>query len=90
MAIPRIESHWRDSGRIPRFFTIDARAAFPFLFCLLHMRLWTIILAFCFTLFFGLIEHYGFSTVVFLRTIRTILSGKIKMTRPWWREDRFR
>lgn len=90
MAIRRINAHWRDSGRIPRFFMIDARSFFPMIFFLLHIRWWTFFFALGFALFFGLIEHYGFSTMVFLRALRSSLAGKRKVITPWWREERFR
>lgn len=78
-------SHWRDSARVPRFFLIDARAAFPLLFFLLHIRLWTFIVAVVVTLFFGILERYGFSLVVFWRWLRTTLAGRRKYSSPWWR-----
>ena len=88
MAPPRIASHWRDSARIPRFFGIDARSSFPLLLFLAHIRLWTFIVAVGATLLFGAIERYGFSSIVFLRMLRSILAGRRKLARPWWREDK--
>lgn len=90
MAARNIESHWRDTARTPRFFIIDARSAFPLLFFLVHIRWWTFIVALIFTAFFALLEHYGFTAVVFLRLLRTYLSGRMKYVRPWWRAERFR
>ncbi len=90
MAVRRIDAHWRDSGRTPRFFMIDARSFFPMIIFLLHIRWWTFFVALGVALFFGIIEHYGFSTIVFLRALRSMLAGKIKVVRPWWREERFR
>lgn len=79
------EGYWRDSARIPRFFTIDARAAFPLLFFLLHIRLWSFIVAVCATIFFAALERYGFTVSVFFRWFRGILVGKRKIAVPWWR-----
>ena len=76
---------WRDSARIPRFFIIDGRAAFPLLLFLLHIRLWTFIVAIIATLFFTALERYGFSIKVFLLWFRCFLAGKRKMSSPWWR-----
>lgn len=78
-------AHWRDSARAARFFMIDARAAFPLLLFLLHIELWTFILAVIATLFFGILERYGFSLVVFWRWFRTSLVGRRKVSSPWWR-----
>ncbi len=86
MATVLTESHWRDSARIPRFFFIDARASFPLLLFLLHIRLWSFILALSAMAFFGLLERYGFSVTVFLRWIRSVLAGPRKMAIAWWKE----
>lgn len=77
-------THWRDSARSARFFMVDARAAFPIFFFLMHIRVWTGILVILSALFFGIIEHYGYRLPVFFRAIRTFFSGYIKMSRPWW------
>jgi len=79
------DAHWRDSARIPRFLGIDARSAFPLLLFLLHIKLWTFIIAVLATLFFAVIEFYGFSVSVFLRWLRGFIMGKRKMANPWWR-----
>ena len=77
--------HWRDSARTPRFYFIDGRAAFPMVAFLLHIRLWTFILAVMATTFFSLLERYGFSMAVFLRWFRGFLGGRRKMAMPWWK-----
>lgn len=78
-------SHWRDSARSARFFIVDARAAFPIFLFLMNIRVWTGILVLVSAVFFGIVEHYGFTIPVFLRWIRTILAGSIKSSQPWWR-----
>ncbi len=84
MKAPSPDAHWRDSARPARFFLIDARAAFPVLFCLLHLRIWTIILALTITAFFAILNRYGFTISVFGRWLRSTLAGKRKMATPWW------
>jgi len=86
MARIRTEAHWRDSARAPRFFLIDARAAFPLLLFLLHIRLWSFLLALGAMFFFGLLERYGFSLIVFLRWARNLLAGPHKIAIPWWKQ----
>jgi len=86
MARTPTEPHWRDSARNPRFFLIDARAAFPLFLFLLHIRIWSFVLAVVVTIFFGMIEHYGFSLTIFLRWLRCILAGPRKAAIPWWKE----
>lgn len=78
-------AHWRDSARSARFFIIDARAAFPIFIFLMHIKIWTGLLVLISTVFFGFIEHYGFTVPVFLRWFRTILAGNLKSSSPWWR-----
>lgn len=78
-------AHWRDSARSARFFIVDARAAFPTFIFLMHIRVWTGILVLVSAVFFGIIEHYGFTVPVFLRWIRSTLAGSLKSSKPWWR-----
>ena len=78
-------THWRDSARSARFFIVDARAAFPLLLFLLHMRLWTFTIAIIAMAFFGLLERYGFSLVVFGRWLRNVMAGPVKSCQPWWK-----
>ena len=79
-------THWRDSARSARFFVVDARAAFPLLLFLLHIRWWTFAIAVISIVFFAILEHYGFTVPVFLRTVRTFLAGPRKIAIPWWRQ----
>ncbi|HGF1440178.1 TPA: type IVB secretion system protein IcmT [Legionella pneumophila] len=78
-------SHWRDSARSARFFVVDARAAFPIFLFLMHIRVWTGVLVLVSAIFFGIIEHYGFTVPVFLRWLRSLLAGSVRSARPWWR-----
>lgn len=78
-------AHWRDSARSARFFIIDARAAFPIFIFLMHIKVWTGVVVLLSTLFFGFIEHYGFTVPVFLRWLRCFLAGNLKSSSPWWR-----
>lgn len=77
-------THWRDSARNARFFIVDARAAFPIFIFLMHIRIWTALLVVGSAMFFGFIEHYGFTIPVFLRWVRHLLAGPIKSAKPWW------
>lgn len=88
MAIKRISSHWRDTGRVPRFFFIDARSTFPLLIFLVHIRMWTFFVAILTTVIFGAIEHFGFTTQKFTRAMRSYIAGKVKLSKPWWRIER--
>lgn len=78
-------AHWRDSARTVRFFFIDFRAAFPLLFFLMHIRIWTFILAILAITFFALIDRYGFRVNVFLRWLRAFVAGPRKIAQPKWK-----
>lgn len=78
-------AHWRDSSRPARLFMVDARAAFPVFLFLMHIRVWTAVLALVTIVIFGFIEHAGFSIPVFLRYVRTKLAGPRKVAVPWWK-----
>lgn len=78
-------AHWRDSSRTVVLWMVDYRAAFPLLFFLVHIRLWTFLLAIITMGFFGLIEKYGFSVSVFGRLLRSYIAGPHKIAQPWWK-----
>lgn len=80
------DTHWRDSARQPRFFMVDARAAFPLVVFLLHISVWTFVMAMVAMLFFSMIERFGFSLTVFFRWSRSFIAGPYKMSSPWWKE----
>lgn len=78
-------THWRDTAHSPRFFFVDARAAFPLVLCLAHIRWWTFGVALGAMIFFSLLEHYGFTVPVFLRWLRGFFAGPYKSSSPWWK-----
>lgn len=79
-----MQGHWRDSARTPQFFFIDGYAAFPMLLFILHIRLWTFLIACGATVFFTILKRYGFSPSIFFRWLRSLLAGKRKIAQPWW------
>ena len=78
-------AHWRDSSRTVVFWAIDYRAAFPLLLFLVYMHVWTFVMAIVLTVFFALIEKYGFSPTVFARLVRSYIAGPRKISQPSWR-----
>ncbi len=76
-------AHWRDSGRTPKFFFMDAYSAIPLLLFLLHIRIWTFILACCVCAFFVVLNRFGFSLPIFLRWMRAFVAGNTRYARPW-------
>lgn len=79
-------AYWRDSARNPRFFMVDALAALPLVLFLLHIRLWTFYLAVTTVIFFAVLERFNFTVPVFVRWLRSSIAGKIKVSKPSWRE----
>lgn len=84
MPMPSPDAHWRDSARPAKFLIIDAKAAFPIFLFLLHIKLWTFIIAVLATLFFTMLNRFGYSVEVFLRYARAVVAGRRKMAIPWW------
>ena len=78
-------AHWRDSARPAKLFIIDANAAFPLFLFLVHIKLWTFIVAASFMTFFTILNRYGYSISVFLRIVRCFFAGSRKVAIPWWR-----
>ncbi len=82
----RDSAHWRDSARSARFYMVDANASFPLLLFLVHMKLWTFILAILFMIFFSIVARFGFTVPIFFRWFRSTLAGPRKYAIPWWKE----
>ncbi len=76
---------WRDSARSARFFMVDAKAAFPLLLFLVHIRWWTFWVAIATMTFFWILERFNFSVPIFLRFMRSFCAGKIRHAESWWR-----
>lgn len=84
MRRPTSSASWRDSARYPKFFFLDSRAVFPFFLFLLHIKLWTFIVAFVFMLFFSLLLRFGFTLAIFGRWTRALAAGPRKIAKPFW------
>lgn len=76
-------AHWRDSARTPMFFMVDAYSAIPLFLFLLHIRLWTFLLACSVCAFFMLLNKFGFKMPIFFRWIRAFVAGNIRSARSW-------
>ncbi len=72
-------AHWRDSGRIPKLYMIDARGALPILLVLLHMRVWTFLLMILIIAFLAILQYYRWPIPVFFRVALGFLMGKRKV-----------
>ncbi len=81
---PTVNAHWRDSARTAKFFFIDAKAAFPIFLFLVHIKIWTFIIALTIMVFFTILNRFGYSVDVFLRIFKMKLAGPRKTVIPWW------
>ena len=84
MANPSVNASWRDSARYPKLFFLDARAIFPIIIFLLHITLWTFIVAMIGIISFSMLMRFGFTLGVFGRWMRSFIAGPRKTARPWW------
>ena len=67
--------HWRNSMRPTRFFAFDSRAVLGVVLVIVHIRLWTILLAIAVIIAFWFAERAGYSFDSACRRIRTLLLG---------------
>lgn len=77
-------AHWRDSARTPKLFFMDAYAAFPLLFFVMHIRWWTFAVCIATIAFFVVLEKFGFTVPVFRKWIMAFLAGNVRSAKPWW------
>jgi intracellular multiplication protein IcmT len=82
-----MDIHWRNTQKPVRFFFLDARAFLAVLLFLLHMRLWTFVLAIVVMLIFLLLERRGLTFAASLRAMRCWILG---VRRPANRRSAFR
>ena len=73
------DAHWRDSALTPKFFVVDARAAFAILILLLRPHWYTLAFAIVFIAFLAFLDYVGLSITVTFRVARGWLSGPKKM-----------
>ena len=67
--------HWRNSMRATRFFAFDSRAALGILLVIVHIRMWTIMLAVMVVFGFWFAERAGYGLEAACRRVRTLLLG---------------
>ncbi len=72
-------AHWRDSAHTPKFFVVDARAAFAVLLVLFRPHWWTLGVAVAFVCFLMFLNYLGLSISVAGRIVRSWISGPKKM-----------
>ena len=67
--------HWRNSMRVVRFFSFDARAALPIPLLLVYARISTVVLTIASLMFFRYLERKGLTFPAALRNFRQWIVG---------------
>jgi intracellular multiplication protein IcmT len=75
---------WRDTARQPRLGIFNVRALPPMTVALFHLTYWTVGMTILSVVLLQLMEYYGFTLPVFLRTLRSRFAGKRRIATPWW------
>ncbi|WP_119344388.1 IcmT/TraK family protein [Facilibium subflavum] len=71
-------THWRDSGRTPKFFMIEAQVFIPILLTLFHFRTWTLMLSIAVAVLLYVLGRYQVSLRVFMINLREWVFGRQK------------
>lgn len=81
---------WNLTAETPVILGIDARAYIPMLLVIVHIRLWTLGLAFLSIMVFAFLHMRGLPLPVLVRKATHKLAGQSRSARPWWFWRRFR
>ena len=73
---PSGDLHWRNTQKPARFWFMDARGAVFLLLFLVHMRIWTLVLAILSMIVFYVLERAGLTFEAALRAIRSYILGR--------------
>ncbi len=74
-----IYSHWRDSALTPKFFTVDARAAFFVVIFLMRPNWYTFGIVVAVLALFSILNYYHVSLMASFRLLRGFLTGSKKV-----------
>jgi intracellular multiplication protein IcmT len=74
-----IYSHWRDSALTPRFFTIDARAAFFIVIFMMRPNWYTFGVVVFVLAVLSILNYYRVSLIASFRLLRGFLTGSKKI-----------
>ncbi len=71
-------SHWRDSALTPKFFIIDARAAFAVVIFLLHPSFLSLSICFGVIVILSVLHYLKLPIPVAMRLLRSFITGPRK------------
>ncbi|ALB23855.1 putative intracellular multiplication protein IcmT [Piscirickettsia salmonis] len=70
--------HWRDSARHPKLYIIDARACFPIVLFIFHMKFSTFIIAILSVIFLSILRKFDLNIKSFFIVIREVIASRVK------------
>lgn len=82
--------HWRDSGRVVKFFKVDGRVAIGLVIWIIHWSWVTFSLAVGLMIFFGILERFDYTLPNAARKLRILLIGKKKYVKNKIKERKYR
>lgn len=74
-----VYAHWRDSALTPRFFTVDARAAFFIIIFMMRPNRYTFGAVLIVLLILSILNYYKFTLMASIRLLRGFLTGPKKV-----------
>tara|TARA_R110002124_G_scaffold287216_1_gene471373 strand:+ start:59933 stop:60229 length:297 start_codon:yes stop_codon:yes gene_type:complete len=86
----QVNWHWRNTTRPLRFFSMDSRAALPYLILLPYARPVTLVFCVLSTITFILLEKHGLTFPSAIRALRASLVGEKRFALNRVRRRRFR
>lgn len=78
------QGSWRDSARPAKFFIFNSVTVFPVLWFLFNISLTNFFIIILVVGVFMTLDYYGLSPRVFARFLRGLISGRRKISSPWW------
>lgn len=81
---------WHHAAKEPKFlFIFDWKISFIFLFLLFHFRIWVLATLIIFAVILSVLNRFGYSLSVFYKKARSKLAGDVRVSRPFWWNNRF-
>lgn len=72
-------THWRDSALTPKFFYVDARAAFIILICMIRPNWYTFSAVVIVLVILSILNHFHLTLIKSFRLARNFLAGSRKI-----------
>ena len=77
-------AHWRDSGRRPRFFIVDANFIFPLIIFFSNITYKTLYFIIVMFVVFIILDRTQFTIKKSIRYLRVLIAGNQRYRKGWW------